>query len=106
VEAAHHEVAQGQHEFDFEYSGALRTADDRAIGRRALVHGRDPRPRASRELPGTLGEALDRLDADQVIRDALGDYVFRHYVEAKRAERDEYRTQVSDWEVDRYLDQF
>jgi glutamine synthetase len=37
---------------------------------------------------------------------ALGDHVFGHYVEAKRAEWDEYRTQVSDWEVDRYLDQF
>jgi glutamine synthetase len=59
-----------------------------------------------RELPGTLGEALDELEADSVIRDALGDHVFRHYVAAKRAEWDEYRTQVSDWEVDRYLDQF
>ena len=44
-----------------------------------------------RELPGTLGEALDELEADDVIRDALGDHVFRHYVEAKRAEWDEYR---------------
>ena len=59
-----------------------------------------------RELPGTLGEALDELEADEVIRDALGDHVFRHYVAAKRAEWDEYRTQVSDWEVSRYLDQF
>ncbi len=59
-----------------------------------------------RELPGTLGEALDELEADEVIRDALGDHVFGHYVEAKRAEWDEYRTQVSDWEVARYLDQF
>jgi glutamine synthetase len=59
-----------------------------------------------RELPGTLGDALDELEADQVIRDALGDHVFSHYVVAKRAEWDEYRTQVSDWEVERYLDQF
>ena len=59
-----------------------------------------------RELPGTLGEALDELAADAVIRDALGDHVFTHYLEAKRAEWDEYRTQVSDWEVARYLDQF
>ena len=59
-----------------------------------------------RELPGTLGEALDALEADDVIRNALGDHVFSHYVTAKRAEWDEYRTQVSDWEVDRYLDQF
>ena len=59
-----------------------------------------------RELPGTLGEALDELEKDEVIRDALGDHVYSHFVEGKRAEWDEYRTQVSDWEVERYLDQF
>ena len=59
-----------------------------------------------RELPGTLGEALDELERDEVIREALGEHVFGHFVAAKRAEWDEYRTQVSDWEVERYLDQF
>jgi glutamine synthetase len=59
-----------------------------------------------RELPGTLGDAITELEADPIVRDALGDHVFNHYVEAKRAEWDEYRTQVSDWEVERYLDQF
>jgi glutamine synthetase len=59
-----------------------------------------------RELPGTLGEALDELERDDVIREALGDHVFSHFVDAKRAEWDEYRTQVSDWEIERYLEQF
>ena len=59
-----------------------------------------------RELPGTLGEALDELERDDVIRDALGDHIFDVYVDAKRSEWDEYRTQVSDWEVERYLDEF
>ncbi|MEO7664760.1 MAG: type I glutamate--ammonia ligase [Candidatus Limnocylindrales bacterium] len=59
-----------------------------------------------RELPGTLGEALDELARDDVIREALGDHVYGHFVDAKRAEWNEYRTQVSDWEVTRYLDQF
>jgi glutamine synthetase len=59
-----------------------------------------------RELPGTLGEAIDELEKDSVIAEALGDHVMSHYVEAKRAEWDEYRTQVSDWEVERYLEQF
>ena len=58
------------------------------------------------ELPGTLGEAITELENDPVISEALGDHVFSHYVEAKRAEWDEYRTQVSDWEVERYLEQF
>jgi glutamine synthetase len=59
-----------------------------------------------KELPGTLGEAIDELEKDPVIREALGDHVFNHFVEAKRAEWDEYRTQVSGWEVGRYLDMF
>jgi glutamine synthetase len=59
-----------------------------------------------RELPGTLGEAITELEADPVVIEALGDHVFSHYVEAKRAEWDEYRTQVSDWEVERYLELF
>jgi glutamine synthetase len=58
------------------------------------------------ELPGTLGEAIAELENDAVVCEALGDHVLSHYVEAKRAEWDEYRTQVSDWEVERYLDQF
>ncbi|MBA3876656.1 MAG: glutamine synthetase [Anaerolinea sp.] len=62
--------------------------------------------KAIRELPGTLGEALDELEQDEVIREALGDHVYNHFVAAKRAEWDEYRTQVSDWEVGRYLEQF
>jgi glutamine synthetase len=59
-----------------------------------------------RELPGTLGDAIDELEKDPVICEALGDHVLSHYVEAKRAEWDEYRTQVSQWELDRYLEAF
>jgi glutamine synthetase len=59
-----------------------------------------------KELPGTLGEAIEELEADKVVSDALGDHVLTRYVEAKRSEWDEYRTQVTSWEVDRYLDAF
>jgi glutamine synthetase len=59
-----------------------------------------------RELPGTLGDALEELQADPVITDALGDHVLSHFLEAKRTEWDEYRTQVSEWELERYLELF
>jgi len=59
-----------------------------------------------REMPETLGEAIEELEKDPVIGEALGDHVLSHFVEAKRAEWDEYRTQVSAWEVDRYLESF
>ncbi len=62
--------------------------------------------RGIKELPGTLGEALEELENDRVICDALGDHVLSHFLEAKRAEWDEYRTRVSDWEVERYLEEF
>ena len=59
-----------------------------------------------RELPGTLGEAIDELESDPVVGEALGDHVLTHYVNAKRAEWDEYRTQVTGWELDRYLEAY
>ena len=62
--------------------------------------------RKIRQLPGTLREALDELSRDEVIRDALGDHIFERFLEAKTEEWDEYRMQVSAWEVDRYLEAF
>jgi len=59
-----------------------------------------------RELPGTLGEAIDELESDPVVGEALGDHVLTHYVNAKRSEWDEYRTQVTGWELDRYLEAY
>jgi glutamine synthetase len=59
-----------------------------------------------KELPGTLGDAIEELEKDSVIGEALGDHVLSHFIEAKKAEWDEYRTQVSSWEVGRYLDMF
>jgi len=62
--------------------------------------------RGIQELPGTLGQAIEELKADPVVCEALGDHVFEHYVAAKTAEWDEYRTQVTQWELDRYLEAF
>ncbi len=56
------------------------------------------------QLPGTLGEALDALAADPVVQAALGDHITTSYLRAKRAEWDEYRIQVSQWELERYLE--
>lgn len=55
-------------------------------------------------LPGTLGEALDEFARDTVIREALGEAISETVLRARRAEWDEYRIRVSDWEIDRYLE--
>ncbi len=63
----------------------------------------DPRSRALTTLPGSLGDALEALQRDEVIQDALGVHIFERYVEAKQQEWDDYRLYVSQWELDRYL---
>jgi glutamine synthetase len=57
-------------------------------------------------LPGHLGEAIDALEEDEVVQGALGTHVTEKFVEAKRAEFDEYKAFVSEWETDRYLETF
>lgn len=56
-----------------------------------------------RSLPENLGLALNELAKDEVVRGALGEHVFTHFVEAKRIEWNIYRTQVSEWEKEQYM---
>jgi glutamine synthetase len=57
-------------------------------------------------LPGSLGAALDEFRKDDVIQAALGPHVSERFLEAKTIEWNEYRTYVSPWELDRYLEEF
>jgi glutamine synthetase len=54
-------------------------------------------------LPGSLKEALECLAEDKVVQDALGPHVYERFVDAKTQEWDDYRLQVTPWEIDRYL---
>src|SRR5215211_2154475 len=55
-------------------------------------------------LPATLGEAVDEMEKNDVIRAALGDHVFERLIEAQRIEWGEFRRHVSTWERERYLE--
>ena len=55
------------------------------------------------DLPHDLNEACDELEQDDVILDALGEHVAKHFLHAKREEWREYITQVHHWELERYL---
>ncbi|MFC6975283.1 type I glutamate--ammonia ligase [Halomicroarcula sp. GCM10025709] len=57
-------------------------------------------------LPTNLGEAVDALEEDEVVLDALGPHVAEKFVEAKREEFKDYLVDVSQWELDRYLETF
>jgi glutamine synthetase len=54
-------------------------------------------------LPGSLKEALDNLETDSVVRNALGEHVYEDFMRLGRAEWDAYRISVHDWEIKRYL---
>jgi glutamine synthetase len=57
-------------------------------------------------LPASLGAAIDALEDDDVVLEALGDHVAEKFVEAKTQEFAEYKTEVSAWETERYLEKF
>ncbi len=57
-------------------------------------------------LPQNLNLALDALENDQVIRDALGEGLSSEFLTLKRAEWIEYMRHVSDWEIKRYVEFF
>ena len=61
------------------------------------------RERGIVSLPETLGEAIDELSRSELVRKALGPHIFDRYVELKRKEWDEYRVQLTDWEMKKYL---
>jgi glutamine synthetase len=56
------------------------------------------------QLPGSLAEALQELDGDEVIKAALGAELYEAFTRAKWAEWHAYRNQVSDWEIEYYLE--
>jgi glutamine synthetase len=58
---------------------------------------------AGARLPGTLEEALDALETDTLLRDALGPEIVETFLAVKRFEIERHRAWVSDWEIDEYL---
>lgn len=57
-------------------------------------------------LPGSLYEALEQMDKSLVARAALGDHIFSEFMTAKKKEWDSFRTYVSQWELDKYLERY
>ncbi len=62
-----------------------------------------PDEEAGPPLPLALGDALDALEADATIRDAIGPDIVDTFLAMKRFEIDRYRQHVSDWDLAEYL---
>jgi glutamine synthetase len=90
-----------------------------AAGLDGIAHKIDPGPRNEenlyempeeelhrrkiRFLPANLSEAIDCLEHDEVLCEALGHTYAKYYIEVKREEWRQYHQSVSQWELDRYL---
>ncbi|GAC1326183.1 MAG: type I glutamate--ammonia ligase [Chloroflexota bacterium] len=55
-------------------------------------------------MPRSLGEALDAMEEDTSVQNALGDYLHSRFLELKSLEWQAYLEHVGAWEVERYLD--
>jgi glutamine synthetase len=55
------------------------------------------------QLPETLGEAIELTSQSELVLRTLGEHMFNRYIEIKRQEWDDYRVQVTPWELERYL---
>ena len=88
-----------------------RASRDREGLRAARPDGDEPLPpdpgaaagAGHRLPPETLGEAIDELSRSELAKKALGPHIFDRYIELKRREWDEYRVQLTDWEMKKYL---
>lgn len=54
-------------------------------------------------LPGTLDEAIKEMETDQLILDTIGEQITKCYIESKKQEWENYRSQVTEWEIEEYL---
>ena len=55
------------------------------------------------QLPETLGEAVEIAAGSELVLRTLGEHMFNRFIEIKRREWEDYRVQVTQWELDRYL---
>lgn len=55
------------------------------------------------QLPESLGHALSLASKSEFVREVLGDHIYNNFLHVKHKEWDEYRMQVTKWEIDKYL---
>jgi glutamine synthetase len=64
---------------------------------------REKRRLKIRELPANLNEALDNLERDKVVQDALGEHIYSNFLRNKREEWHRYISTVHAWEHEQYI---
>jgi glutamine synthetase len=55
-------------------------------------------------LPSSLFEAIYELKKNKLMQEVLGDHLYRKYINIKTREWNEFKTQVTKWEIEKYID--
>ena len=55
------------------------------------------------DLPGNLYAAILETEKSELVEKVLGEHIFNKFIENKKIEWDQYRTHVSQFELDKYL---
>ena len=95
----------------FAGDAARRPRGDREGLRAAGADGAEPLPPVARgaahrgieQLPETLGEAIEIAADSELVLRTLGEHTFNRFIEIKRQEWEEYRVQVTPWEIEHFL---
>ena len=70
------------------------------------IYGMSPEEREERgiqSLPGSLAEAIAETEKSELVRETLGEHIFGKFIANKKIEWDDYRTHVSQFELQKYL---
>ncbi|MBQ9604155.1 MAG: type I glutamate--ammonia ligase, partial [Firmicutes bacterium] len=59
-----------------------------------------------KNLPGSLYEAIVAMEQDGLVREVLGEHCYKAFVKSKKAEWDQFRMFVSQWEIQEYLSNY
>ncbi len=84
---------------------SMKPSDDVKMNLFALSR-REIKEKGIEILPQTLGDALQAFEEDAFVREVLGEHMHSRFCRKKYAEWREYRSCVSQWEIDQYLNRY
>ncbi|OGT21542.1 MAG: type I glutamate--ammonia ligase [Gammaproteobacteria bacterium RIFCSPHIGHO2_02_FULL_42_13] len=67
------------------------------------MSGRERARLKIKSLPSDLDKAIDEMEKSELVKNALGEHIFQHFITAKRREWQKYIAQVHPWEIEQYL---
>jgi glutamine synthetase len=68
-----------------------------------LMSPKERERKGIKTLPGSLVEAIKLAENSELVKKALGDHVFHHFIQNKKAEWEKYRCTVTSYELNEYL---